>query len=156
MNLLNIFNNPKIKFGELIVWDERVGKYIISDFTDYKGGAISDYLKLNPNLYSIHQVSCRQQTFPVFSFTEFNIDTGSVKTMAANLLSNLREKPSADWIQRINQKIDKYIQSEIKTIIEEFSSFGDGNEPSINFSLSLASIHILLSQKIEQTAAELN
>ena len=76
--------------------------------------------------------------------------------MAVNLLSNLREKPSAGWIQRINQKIDKHIQSEIKTIIEEFSSFGYGNEPSMNFFISLASIHILLSQKIEQTAAELN
>ncbi|NES06233.1 MAG: hypothetical protein F6K22_27530 [Okeania sp. SIO2F4] len=145
-----IFNNPKIKFGELMLWDERITQYIISQFPDYQGDKVLDYLALNPNLYSVHKVSYRGQPIPTFSFAEFNIEKSTVKVAIFWLLGSLKQKPNQQWQENFNKKIEIHTKNQISKILGQIVLSTCDNKPLTNFSTSTTTIHILLSQHLDR------
>ncbi|MEM1172266.1 MAG: hypothetical protein AAGJ08_25100 [Cyanobacteria bacterium P01_H01_bin.35] len=149
-----IFNNPRIQFGELLLWDERVAKYIISDLPDYFGQEVTEYLALNPNIYSVHKVMFDKQYVPTFSFAELNPETGTVKTCVIGLLGHLKHTPNQKWGDNLNKKIENYTRFKVNKVMRQFASLKSDSGVINDFSASISTIHILLSQHIDKSLNE--
>ncbi|NEO51886.1 MAG: hypothetical protein F6K54_01545 [Okeania sp. SIO3B5] len=135
------------KFGELLLWDEKVKRFVQAIEDSHIGGDVNEYFGLTPNIYAIHPAMYRNRHFAILSVTDFQLSTEDFRSTVIVF----RHRTKLELPEKVQEGFSSAVLGHIKTSIDRIGqdivAGSLGAERKIPYSASVMTMEALMLEQ---------